>query len=382
MSDKILKETDFNGYELSRNWFDFCFENPDLIKPSHTALYFFCIEHCNRLGWKHKFGLPTEMAKEALGIKNYKSFSLALNDLIKWKFISIYQKSKNQYSANIIGLVNFTKANTKALSKASIKHSKKQDKKQVHRIVSINKQLTINNKLCVENEKKTHTPDLILNYEKFNNWLKKNAPQLLLFSEPISIDQYANLEEKIITKVYSKKMAYDVLKALSNKKNASQDWSSAYSTFEVWINYRLENGSDGLKKQTPAKPVAGPLSKPSIHKTINLDEQWHYVTLGIDKLYNIGSKFDDIGSVFYNRLDKAGVLLKSEHNLQEAHKYAQHQFTQRVDTSHWNNNEYEARKNSEMKKLTEEWFLKEVVKTVPKEELISILQPLLNKVAV
>ena len=55
-----------NGYELSRSWFDFCFENPEKISPNHTALYFFCIEHCNRLGWKNKFGLPMEMAKEAL----------------------------------------------------------------------------------------------------------------------------------------------------------------------------------------------------------------------------------------------------------------------------------------------------------------------------
>ena len=26
-------------YSLSRQWFDWSFENPDLIKPSHTALY-------------------------------------------------------------------------------------------------------------------------------------------------------------------------------------------------------------------------------------------------------------------------------------------------------------------------------------------------------
>ena len=38
------------GYELSRDWFDFCFENPDKVKPTHAALYFFAIEHCNRLG--------------------------------------------------------------------------------------------------------------------------------------------------------------------------------------------------------------------------------------------------------------------------------------------------------------------------------------------
>ena len=33
-----------NGYELSRKWFDWSFENPELVSPSHTAIYFFAIE--------------------------------------------------------------------------------------------------------------------------------------------------------------------------------------------------------------------------------------------------------------------------------------------------------------------------------------------------
>jgi hypothetical protein len=55
------------GYDLSRQWFDFAFENPELINPNHTAMYFFAIEHCNRLGWKKKFGFPSTMAKIVTG---------------------------------------------------------------------------------------------------------------------------------------------------------------------------------------------------------------------------------------------------------------------------------------------------------------------------
>lgn len=126
-----------NGYELSRKWFDFCFDNPEKIKPNHTALYFFCIENCNRLGWKEKFGLPTTMAKDAIGIKNYKTYINTLNDLIDWGFITSIEKSKNQYSANIVALANFTKATTNALDKAMLKHSTK----QVQSIASIDKPL-------------------------------------------------------------------------------------------------------------------------------------------------------------------------------------------------------------------------------------------------
>ena len=127
-----------NGYELSRNWFDWCFENPEKINPNHSALYFFCIEHCNRLGWKEKFGLPTTMAKEAIGIRSYNTYIKTLNELVEFGFIKMIEKSKNQFSSNIIALSNF--------DKALIKHKTKQRESTQQSIDSIDKQLTINNK--------------------------------------------------------------------------------------------------------------------------------------------------------------------------------------------------------------------------------------------
>jgi hypothetical protein len=120
------QSNELNVYGLSRSWFDWCFENPDLITPNHTALYFFCIEHCNRLGWKQKFGLPTTMAKEAIGIHSYNTYIKTLNDLIAFGFIKLIEKSKNQYSSNIIALSYNNKALDKALDKAFINHTSKQ----------------------------------------------------------------------------------------------------------------------------------------------------------------------------------------------------------------------------------------------------------------
>lgn len=141
-----------NGYELSRNWFDWCFENPEKITPNHTALYFFCIEHCNRLGWKEKFGIPTTMAKEAIGIRSYNTYIKTLNDLVVFGFIKLVEKSKNQYSSNIIALSNFDKAYSKALDKALIKHTTKQGES----IDSIDKPITINNKPLTGEEHFNH----------------------------------------------------------------------------------------------------------------------------------------------------------------------------------------------------------------------------------
>lgn len=143
------------GYELSRAWFDFCFDNPEKINPNHTAIYFFAIEHNNRLAWRDKFGFPTTMAMDALGIKNYHTYIKYFNDLVDWGFIVLIEKSKNQYSSNIISLDNALLKNSKATDKA---HSKALDKalakhlaKQSHYIKTIEQEEQSNN-LTIEQD--------------------------------------------------------------------------------------------------------------------------------------------------------------------------------------------------------------------------------------
>lgn len=134
-----------NSYDLSRKWFDYSFENTGVIKPVHTSIYFFAIEHCNRLGWKENFGFPTTMVMEALSIKSYNTYSKALNEIVDLGFLKMVEKSKNQFSSNIIALSNFDKATNKALDKALIKHTSKQSESTIQSISqsidSINKQI-------------------------------------------------------------------------------------------------------------------------------------------------------------------------------------------------------------------------------------------------
>jgi len=115
-------------FKLLRDFWDFAFENPEKISPNHCALYCFIINHSNRLGRKPKIGLPTEMTKEAIGIKSYNTYINTLNDLVCWGFIEMIEKSKNQYSSNIIALSNFDKALDKALDKAMLMQVQKQVK--------------------------------------------------------------------------------------------------------------------------------------------------------------------------------------------------------------------------------------------------------------
>lgn len=226
-----------NGYDLSRKWFDFCFENPEKITPNHTALYFFCIEHCNRLGWKCKFGLPTTMAKEAIGIRSYNTYIKTLTDLISFGFIIMVEKSKNQYSSNIIALSNFNKALDKALDKALIKHTTKQSESTCESIDSIYKQETINNEQetindfgfnneNIKNEFCNNLLDLFnipedyrkLNLQKLHNFYSK-------LTKENNIQLFLDTTEKF-KKYWSKNsnLTYTLDNYISGKWS-SQDWS-------------------------------------------------------------------------------------------------------------------------------------------------------------
>lgn len=133
-----------NQYQLSRNFWDYSFENTGKIKPNHISIYFFAVEHCNRLGWKKQFGLPTAMVLDAVGIKSYSVYKKTFDELVDMGFFEVIEYSKNQYSSNIIALKENIKALDKALDKAMIKHCTKQSESTVQSIDSIDKHITIN----------------------------------------------------------------------------------------------------------------------------------------------------------------------------------------------------------------------------------------------
>ncbi len=187
-------------YELSRNYFDWCFENPDKISPVHTAIYFFAIEHCNRLGWKSKFGFPSQMTMDALGIKKHQTYIKYFRDLVEWGFIILIQESKNQYSSNIISISHAVLKNGKALDKAFTTHAAKQTESIRQSTgqskVPISKQIT-NNKITnkpltakkesdvfcdVKKLTQTQLSNLFLNDKEWIKTLITNNPKLENFT--------------------------------------------------------------------------------------------------------------------------------------------------------------------------------------------------------
>lgn len=206
-----------SGYEYSRAWFDFCFKNPEKVKPSHTALYFFCVEHCNRLGWKEKFGLPTTMAKEAIGIHSYNTYIKVLNDLIGFGFINLIQKSTNQYSSNIVSLSNYKKPIDKALDRALIKHDAKEDPRPIKK-----EQSTIQSTIQSTVQSTVQSIDSIVkqltsNKEQLN---KKNVADL----------------KKLILDIEKSASENDYKKALLSEIEISDAFNSQY--FEIAISFQ------------------------------------------------------------------------------------------------------------------------------------------------
>ena len=107
-----------DGYKLSRQWFDFAWENPSRVTSNHTALYMWFIELNNRLGWVKEFQITAKESMGGMSTKTYKVYKKCLDDLIEWGFILLVKKSINQYQCNVIALVKISKAPTKAQDKA------------------------------------------------------------------------------------------------------------------------------------------------------------------------------------------------------------------------------------------------------------------------
>lgn len=237
-----------NSYELSRNWFNYCFENPEQIKPNHSALYFFAIEHCNRLGWKNKFGFPSQMVMEALGIKNWRTYSKTLNELESFGFIKILERSKNQYSSNIIAIVENTKARTKALDKALQKHSTKQGQSIVSIIKQYNKeQLTLLKGEVEMLLKKFDSNDTYTETDFIKDWNETRTEVLKKPSYIKTIPFFLKDDLTNILNNYEQKDIITALKGLFKQKNLPNNNTSMQSDPKHFIqNFEryLQAGTD------------------------------------------------------------------------------------------------------------------------------------------
>ena len=94
-----------NGYQLTRQWFEWKFNNPGKMSAGHAELYFYIIDRWNYFSQKAEFGLPRVHTMEVLSIGSHNTYKKLLNDLVFNGFVKIIRESSNQYHhTTIIGL--------------------------------------------------------------------------------------------------------------------------------------------------------------------------------------------------------------------------------------------------------------------------------------
>lgn len=141
----------FNGY-----W-KWAAENADKVNPTNTSMYFYILSVANELGWKQSFGLSSTQIMNGIGIATYKTYKKHFDQLIEFGLIKIVTESKNQWTCNVIALVNFTRAPTKAQPKHLPKHD--QSTTHIHKTYKTIKDYKdlIDNKGYFKNEKLKQT---------------------------------------------------------------------------------------------------------------------------------------------------------------------------------------------------------------------------------
>ncbi|MBE7691167.1 hypothetical protein [Tenacibaculum piscium] len=65
---------------------------------------------------------------EVLSIRSHKTYSKTLNELVEFGFLNMIEKSKNQWTANVISLSNFKKSESKSLDNAITEAPEELDK--------------------------------------------------------------------------------------------------------------------------------------------------------------------------------------------------------------------------------------------------------------
>ena len=223
-----------NGYKLTRNWFDYKFENPSKVRAIHTDFYIYLVDQWNRLGKKDEFGLPTSYTMECLGIGSYNTYKKTLSDLVNFGFVKIVKDSKNQHISKIIALSKYDEAIDEAIDKPTDKPLDEATIKAIDKptdtIIKQYNNLTIeqiNKILYIFN---SFSSDEIDDKIKF---LENNDSKIVYRSFKhlsISVAEF----NKLIANGYSETEIDDILDSIENNKNNGK-YTSLYLTANTWL---------------------------------------------------------------------------------------------------------------------------------------------------
>jgi hypothetical protein len=148
-------------------------------------------------------------------------------DLLKWE-----DKSVNRSESGRLGGIKSGEARRSKMKQNEANASNVKQNEHVTVNVNVNDSVNVNESLVHIN----------IEYLKFNDWCKENAPNVLKLKEPISEEQYFKLKE------HDRFLLKDTLIAMHNFKDLRKKYVSAYLTLNNWIkrNNKQENGKSRI----------------------------------------------------------------------------------------------------------------------------------------
>lgn len=225
-----------NGYSLSHKFYEWAFENRQLLKPTVPALYFYLIEVCNTLGWKKQFSISAKECMEGMGVSSYNTYKSAFDILCDHGFITIIKKSCNHYQANIITLSNFNKVNDRVTNKVTDKVTTEYSKGNVESNCDIHKTNKTNETIKTVKQNKSVKNDDKINYAEFVSMTEEEYKKL--------ISDYSELGVKRMIEI------------LDNYKGANgKKYKSDYRAILNWVveRYNQEINNHEIKKEQNGK---------------------------------------------------------------------------------------------------------------------------------
>lgn len=212
-----------NGYNLTHRFFDWAFSHREDFKPTVSALYFYLIEICNKLGWKQEFSISSKECMEGMGVSGYNTYKQAFDTLCKHGFIKVIKKGCNSYQANIITLLNFDRVTDEVTNKATTEYerSNEQSNGDIHKTYKTNKTIKTNDK-SIKKQKN--------NYAEFVT---------------LTSDEYSKLVEE-----FGENATKRMIEILDNYKGASgKKYNSDYRAILNWVvgKYNEESQKSGSK---------------------------------------------------------------------------------------------------------------------------------------
>lgn len=230
-----------NGYNLTHRFFDWAFSHREDFKPTVSALYFYLIEICNKLGWKQEFSISSKECMEGMGVSGYNTYKQAFDILCEHGFIKVLKKSCNSYQANIITILNFDRVTDEVTNRVTDR---------------VTNEVTDKAPTEYERSNEQSSGDIHKTYKTIKTNNKNIKKQKNSYAEFVTLtsDEYSKLVEE-----FGENATKRMIEILDNYKGSSgKKYSSDYRAILNWVvgRYNEESQKNGNKYLSSTKDLS------------------------------------------------------------------------------------------------------------------------------